>query len=235
MTFRFRWIPFIAAVIVAAIGISLGNWQERRAAQKEELQRQITERAAMPALQAAALAPGARPDEFRQIVADGAFVADWPMYLENRPLDGHAGFYLLMPFRLAGSDAIVLVERGWFARDARDRAHIPEIPTPAGRLQLRGRVRADTGQVMQLGERVAPAPGAILQNFDLRAYASASKLPVHAFIIEQTSDTQDGLRRDWPQPTFGIDTHHGYAFQWYSLAAAALLFFFMTGFKRASK
>ncbi len=235
MTFRFRWIPFIAAVIVAAIGISLGNWQERRAVQKQELQRQITDRAAMPALQAAALAPGVRPDEFRQIVADGAFVADWPMYLENRPLNGHAGFYLLMPFRLAGSDAVVLVERGWFARDARDRARIPEIPTPAGQLQLRGRVRADTGQVMQLGERVAPMPGAILQNFDLRAFADASKLPVHAFIIEQTSDTQDGLRRDWPQPTFGIDMHHGYAFQWYSLAAAALLFFFITGFKRASK
>ena len=88
---------------------------------------------------------------------------------------------------------------------------------------------------MQLGEQVTPAPGAILQNLDLRAFATASKLPVHAFIIEQSSDTHDGLRRDWPQPSFGIDTHRGYAFQWYALATAALLFFVITGFKRASK
>ncbi len=235
LTFRFRWVPFIAAIVVAALGISLGNWQERRAAQKLEMQRHITERAAMPPLAARDITAGSRPDEFRRIVADGEFVADWPIYLENRPLDGHAGFYLLMPFRLAGREQVVLVQRGWFARDARDRARIPAIPTPPGRLQIGGRVRADTTQVMQLGERVAPAPGAILQNFDLQDFATASKLPVHAFIIEQTSDTGDGLRRDWPQPTFGIDTHHGYAFQWYALAAAALLFFLITGFKRASK
>ncbi len=235
MTFRFRWVPFIAAVVLAAIGISLGNWQQRRADQKLELQQQISERASLPALRASALARDARPDEFRQIVADGEFLAEWPMYLENRPLDGRAGFYLLMPFRVAGSNNVVLVERGWFARDALDRTKIPDIPTPVGPLQLHGRVRSDAGQVMQLGERVPPKPHAILQNFNLDEFASASKLPAHAFIIEQTSDTQDGLRRDWPQPTFGIDKHRGYAFQWYSLAAAALLFFLFTGFKRASK
>ncbi len=234
-TFRFRWIPFIAAVAVAAVGISLGNWQERRAGQKTELQRQIAERAALAPLQADAMQAGRQPDEFRRIVASGEFIADWPLYLENRPLDGHAGFYLLMPFRLAGSGRVVLVQRGWFARDARDRARIPAIPTPAGPQQIEGRVRADVGQLMQLGEQVTPAPGAILQNLDLRAFATASKLPVHPFIIEQSSDTRDGLRRDWPQPSFGIDTHRGYAFQWYALAAAALLFFVITGFKRASK
>ncbi len=234
LTFRFRWIPFIAAAVVAAIGISLGNWQERRAAQKLDWQHQIAERAALPPLQAADLPAGARPDQFRRIVAAGEFVTTWPIYLENRPLDGRAGFYLLMPFRLSGSETLVLVQRGWFPRDARDRTLIPSLPTPAGPLQLSGRVRADTGQVMQLGDRVPPKPGAIVQNFDLRDFALASKLPVHAFIIEQSSDTADGLRRDWPQPSFGIDTHHGYAFQWYALATAALLFFVITGFKRAS-
>ena len=234
-TFRFRWIPFLAAILVAAIGIALGNWQERRAAQKEALQQQISERATLTPLPVAGIPLGSRPDEFHPVVADGEFLADWPIYLENRPLDGRAGFYLLMPLRLADSGQLVLVQRGWFARDARDRTLIPAIPTPTGRIQIRGRVRADTGQVMQLGERVAPSPRAIMQNFDLPMFAAASKQAVHAFIIEQSSDTRDGLRRDWPQPSLGIATHHGYAFQWYALAAAALLFFVITGFKRASK
>jgi surfeit locus 1 family protein len=33
----------------------------------------------------------------------------------------------------------------------------------------------------------------------------------------------------------GIDRHLGYAFQWFALAATALLFFVVTGFKRGSK
>lgn len=234
LSFRFRWIPFIAAVIVAAIGISLGNWQERRAAQKLALQQQITALAEIAPLHASDLPPGAQPDEFRKIVADGEFIADWPLYLENRPLDGRAGFYLLMPFRIKGSAQVVLVQRGWFARDARDRTRIPPIPTPTGPQQISGRVRHDAGHIMQLGERVLPSPGAILQNLELQDLAVASKLPLHAFIIEQSSDTHDGLRRDWPQPSFGIDTHRGYAFQWYALATAALLFFVITGFKRAN-
>lgn len=235
LSFRFRWVPFIAAVLLAAIGISLGNWQSRRAEYKLGLQQQIVERGREAPLQADAVPLGTQPEEFRRMVADGQFISDWPMYLENRPLEGRAGFYLLMPFRLASNGDVVLVLRGWFPRDAQDRTRIPDIPVPTGRLHIEGRVRADAGHVMQLGEAAKPAPRALLQNIAPRQFAAASGLPVHAFIIEQSSDTADGLRRDWPQPSFGIDTHRGYAFQWYSLAAAALLFFIATGIRRASK
>lgn len=235
LSFRFRWVPFVAAVLLAALGISLGNWQSRRADYKLGLQQQIVERGNEAPLMAETIALGARPPEFRRIVADGEFIADWPIYLENRPLDGRAGFYLLMPFRLASSGNVVLVMRGWFPRNAQDRTRIPDIAVPTGRLRLEGRVRADAGRVMQLGDAAKPAPRALLQNIEPGQFAAASGLPAHAFIIEQTSDTGDGLRRDWPQPSFGIDTHRGYAFQWYSLAAAALLFFIATGIRRASK
>lgn len=235
LSFRFRWVPFIAAVLLAALGISLGNWQSRRAEFKLELQQQIAERGGEAPLQADAVKIGTQPAEFRRMVADGRFISDWPIYLENRPLDGRAGFYLLMPFRLASSNEVVLVMRGWFARDAQDRTRIPDIPVPTGPVRIEGRVRADAGHVMQLGQAAQPAPRALLQNIDPAGFAAASGLPVHAFIIEQTSDTADGLRRDWPQPSFGIDTHRGYAFQWYALAAAALLFFIATGIRRASK
>jgi cytochrome oxidase assembly protein ShyY1 len=74
-----------------------------------------------------------------------------------------------------------------------------------------------------------------VQNLDIPSLAAASGLPLQNFIIEQTNDTADGLLRDWPTPASGIDTHRGYAFQWYALAAAAFLFFIVTGFRRASK
>jgi cytochrome oxidase assembly protein ShyY1 len=181
-----------------------------------------------------ALTPAQTPEEFRRVVSEGEFISSWAVYLDNRPYQGRAGFYLLMPFKLAGSEQSVLVLRGWFPRDAINREHIPTIPVPQGVIQLEGRVRASTGKLLQLGEAAVLQPGAIAQNVDIAEFACASKLSLQTFIIEQINDTADGLVRDWPMPSVGIDTHKGYAFQWYSLALVAALFFLLTGFKRAS-
>jgi cytochrome oxidase assembly protein ShyY1 len=234
LSFRFRWVPFLAAALVVAFGVSLGNWQLRRAEQKLALQEQMLMRAEFAPVNSNALAPEQIPEEFRRVVAKGEFIASWAVYLDNRPYQGRAGFYLLMPFKLAGSEQSVLVMRGWFPRDAINREHIPTITVPEGVIQIEGRVRASTGKVMQLGEAAALEPGAIAQNVDVAEFARASKLSLQTFIIEQTNDAADGLVRDWPIPSVGIDKHKGYAFQWYSLALVAAVFFLVTGFKRAS-
>lgn len=234
LSFRFRWVPFLAAALVVAIGVALGNWQLRRAEQKLAIQQQMLARAEFVPINANVLAPMETTEEFRRVVAEGEFIAPWAVYLDNRPYQGRAGFYLLMPFKLVGSEQSVLVMRGWFPRDAINREHIPTIPVPQGVIQLEGRVRASTGNLMQLGEAATLQPGAIAQNIDVSEFARASKLSLHTFIIEQTNDTADNLVRDWPLPSVGIDTHKGYAFQWYLLALVAALFFLLTGFKRAS-
>ena len=234
LSFRFRWVPFIAATLVVAVGVSLGNWQLRRAEQKLALQQQMSARAEFVPVNVNALAPAQPPEEFRRVVAEGEFIASWAVYLDNRPYQGKAGFYLLMPFKLAANEQSVLVLRGWFPRDASDRERIPTIAVPKGVIRLEGRVRTTTGKLMQLGEAAALQPGAIAQNVDIADFARASKLSLQTFIIEQTNDAADDLVRDWPTPSVGIDTHKGYAFQWYGLALVAAVFFLLTGFKRAS-
>ncbi len=234
LSFRFRWVPFIAATLVVAVGVSLGNWQLRRAEQKLALQQQMSARAEFVPVNVNALAPAQPPEEFRRVVAEGEFISSWAVYLDNRPYQGKAGFYLLMPFKLAANEQSVLVLRGWFPRDASDRERIPTIAVPKGVIRLEGRVRTTTGKLMQLGEAAALQPGAIAQNVDIAEFARASKLSLQTFIIEQTNDAADDLVRDWPTPSVGIDTHKGYAFQWYGLALVAAVFFLLTGFKRAS-
>ncbi len=234
LSFRFRWVPFLAAALVVVIGVSLGNWQVRRAEQKLALQQQMLVRAELDPVKSNELAPAQAPEEFRRVVAKGEFIASWAVYLDNRPYQGRAGFYLLMPFKLVGSEQSVLVMRGWFPRDASHREHIPTIAVPEGVIQIEGRVRASTGKLLQLGEAAALQPRSIVQNVDVAEFARASKLSLQTFIIEQTNDAADGLVRDWPIPSVGIDKHKGYAFQWYSLALVAAVFFLVTGFKRAS-
>ena len=240
--FRFRPIAFAAALVVAVIGILLGNWQQDRAAYKTELQ---ARQQALVALAPLDITPStaAGPElEFRSVRLHGEFVTDWPVFLANRPMGSgnkaQSGFYLAMPFRIAGSDTHVLVLRGWLPRPAgAEYGKLPAFATPAGPLMLKGRVVLTAGKVMDLGEGPPLAPGALVQNLTPAALAQASGLKMQPFLVQQTqaAGRRDALARDWPAPEAGIDKHRGYAFQWYALAALALLFYVITGFRRGSR
>lgn len=235
IAFRFTLIPFVATVLVAALGIALGNWQERRAAEKLALQAQLARGAAAAPLQldGRPLAPAAVA--FRRVRVQGRFVQEWPLYLDNRPYQGRAGFYVLMPFRIAGTASHVLVARGWLPRDPVQRDRLPAYATPAGTVTLDGVARLNTGHVMQLGAAPALRPGAIVQNADAAQVAADSGLALAPFIVEQTGAAgpdDAALVRDWPAPALGVDKHRGYAFQWYALAAMAIIFFAWNGYRR---
>lgn len=232
--FQFRWVPFIAALVAAMVGVSLGNWQMRRASDKEAIEQKLTARQAAAPLNLAAPEPNVDEIEFRRVKVVGEFLDTWPIYLDNRPHQGAAGLYLVMPLKIAGSNQHVLVMRGWLPRDPVDRSKLPAIPTPATSLTIEGVVRRNAGQLLQLGEPTALRPGAIVQNLDIGQFEQASKLDLQPIVIEQTNDIPDGLVRDWPKPSAGVDKHLGYAFQWYGLAITALIFFVVTGIKRGN-
>lgn len=233
--FRFRPIPFIAALIVAIIGVLLGNWQQGRAAYKTGLQAQQLERGAAVPIELGPTIASSDDLAFRRVRLRGEFVAGWPVFLANRPMGSQSGFYLAMPFKIAGSDMHVLVLRGWLPRQA-EFGKLPPFATPVGPLLLEGRVVASSGRVMELGQSAPLAPGAQVQNLAPQDLARASGLALQPFLVQQTAPAtaDDRLQRDWPAPDAGIDKHRGYAFQWYALAALAVLFYVMTGFRRGS-
>jgi len=236
--FRFSWVPFIAVAIVVAIGIALGNWQSRRAQEKDAIEAVLQSRGAQAVAELGATPVDAAAMEFRRVRLRGRFVREWPLYLDNRPQERRAGFYMLMPFKIAGTNNAVLVARGWLPRDPVDRARLPAIPTPEGEVEIEGSIRGRPAQVFQFGASAPLKPGAIVQNVTVAEFAAASGMALLPFIVEQggsAGDGGDGLVRDWPRPSYGADKHRGYAFQWYGLAAAAFLFFIVTGFRRGTK
>jgi surfeit locus 1 family protein len=236
-TFRFRAIPFVATVLVVALGVSLGQWQDRRADQKIALQARLTRQATAAPLVVDAKPLQAADVEFRTVTVSGQFVQDWPLFLDNRPQDGKVGFYLLMPFKIAGSDQHVLIARGWLPRYTGEHDRLPTFVTPAGTVSVTGVAKAGMGKVMQLGDPAPVKPKAILQNLTPEQFSAASHLALQPFFIEQTAPAADNdtLARHWPAPALGVEKHQGYAFQWYALALMALLFFVFTGFKRGTK
>lgn len=236
LAFRFRTIPFVATVLLVALGIALGNWQMRRADEKLAIAARMAQQGAAPPVQLSGAA-AERDFDYRRVRVTGEWVAAWPLFLDNRPYNGRAGFYLAMPFKIAGTNAHVLVLRGWLPRDAREYTRLPAFATPAGLTTIDGLATASAGRVMQLGTPGEVKPGAIVQNLTPGAVARASGLRLEPFFVQQTGAGMAGepLVRDWPQPASGVDKHHGYAFQWYALAVMAVLFFLMTGFRSGRK
>jgi surfeit locus 1 family protein len=233
--FRFRWIPFIAALVVAAAGLALGNWQTRRAQEKHNIELRMAERGQMPPTVLSRAGDAPADIEFRNVTVRGEYLPNWTVYLDNRPYKGTPGFYVVTPLKIAGSDMHVLVSRGWTKRDVVDRTRLPQIPTPAGTVEITGIARNSSSRLLQLGTAEPIRPGAIVQNAEAADIGRAANLPIYPFVIEQLTDTRDDLVRDWPRPSAGEDKHRGYAFQWYALAVTALLFFVVTGFRRGRK
>ncbi|NMM27259.1 MAG: SURF1 family protein [Glaciimonas sp.] len=233
--FRFRLIPFVATLLVMAIGITAGQWQTRRAAEKTAIAVKLAQRATAPHLAIEARPLEIADVEYRKVSIKGEFIPNWTVYLDNRPYQGVAGLYVLMPFRIDGSRMHVLVARGWVPRNPADRKKLPVIPTPSGMITVQGMARRNPGKLLQLGQPDALRPGAILQNLEVARFAQASGLQMQPFLLEQSSALPDGLKRDWPLPSIGIDKHRGYAFQWFALTAVAFIFFVVTGFRRGTK
>jgi cytochrome oxidase assembly protein ShyY1 len=230
-TFRFRLVPFIATVILVALGCALSFWQTQRAEQKEAIEAKLNAREKLPAIDFPSSIDIGQM-EYARVILKGEFVKDWTIYLDNRPMKGVAGIDVLMPFKLPGNTQHVLVARGWIPRNTQDRTAIKAYETPSGVIQIEGILKANSSHILQLGKSEPLRPKTLVQNLEVDAFIQASKLPTYPFIVEQTSDTKDGLLRDWPRASMGSERHRGYAFQWLALAGMALLFFLVTGFKK---
>ena len=227
--FHFRPVPFIATLLLVALGCSLSFWQTQRARQKEAIEAQLLSRERTPVIPLPEVVDINRL-EYTRVLLTGEFVWQWPIYLDNRPMNGMAGMVVLMPFKLQNQNKAVLVARGWIPRNNLDRAAIRPYQTPHATIQIEGMLKAHVGHVFQFGASAPLHSGAQVQNLEISTMETASHLTLVPFVVEQTGGGEDGLLRDWPRASLGSERHRGYAFQWLALSVMALLFFLVTSF-----
>lgn len=227
-----RILPLLATAILCAIGISLGNWQTRRAEEKEAIAALMQEQLRRAPVVLSTAQEFSQLQAFQKVKLKGQFARDWPLYLDNRPLYGVAGFYVLMPFKIDGSKQSVLVARGWLQRNPVERTKIPTLLTDQGIIEIEGVVRDQLDRTMQLGKSEILKPASIVQSVPFDDLRKQTGLAIVDKVLEQTSNASDGLIRDWPKPSAGSDKHRAYAFQWYGLALMAAIFFVVTGIRR---
>jgi surfeit locus 1 family protein len=218
----------LAALAAVATCVAAGNWQRDRMHAKEALRAQFEAAAsaapvALASLPAAADWPSLR---YRPVVATGEYLAARQIFIDNKVAAGRAGFHVVTPLALADG-RVVLVNRGWIAQTA-SRAALPDAPPPTGVVTVQGRIAIPPAGYLEL--KPETASGSIRQNLDPSRFAAATGLAALPAVVEATAapHPEDGLRRDWPAPDFGIETHRIYMVQWYAFAllAAVLWFWF---------
>jgi surfeit locus 1 family protein len=233
---RFSFKPSILSILgtVALIGLflALGNWQLERAQEKQAAQKRLDTISREPPL---ALPPSKiNPDQyqFRTVQVEGQFEPRCTIYLDNRIRQHIPGYEIITPLRIGGSDKYVAVNRGWIAGTG-DRTVLPQVPAPKEEVKIVGTAIVPSERRVELSAQTQE--GRVWQNLVLERYREWCKLDLAPIIIRQTSQTADSLVRTWPRPDLGIDVNRGYALQWFSLAAAVLVLFFVLNVKRDSR
>jgi len=220
------WVVTVAALLTVALTFSLGQWQLRRAAHKEALQASLDQKSQVAPLGNAQLAglavmnpPALAALSDRRVDITGQWQAAQTVYLDNRPMNGRPGFWVMTPLLLSGTDKVVLVQRGWIPRDFVDRSRLAPVETSSQEVRLQGRMAPAPAKLYAFKGADA---GLIRQNLDIGALAAETGLPLLPVLVLQTGPASEGLQREWAAPNAGIDKHLGYAFQWFGLSALVL-------------
>jgi cytochrome oxidase assembly protein ShyY1 len=162
----------------------------------------------------------AAAQEGRRVSLRGVFRGDLTVLLDNKLRHHRLGYEVVTPLRLDGEH--VLVNRGWIERGREPR-------TPEGEVRIDGIALDRLPQALRIGEE---SKSRVRQNLDVAAYAAETGLKLRPIVVEQHSDTGDGLLREWPRPDAGAEKNDAYSFQWYSLAALALVLALVLSFRR---
>jgi len=215
------WVITVAALLVAALTFSLGQWQLRRAAQKQALVHAMEAQGNESILKAADLPTFKNLQDavHRRATLKGVWRAEHTVFLDNRQMNGKTGLIAVTPLVLDGTGQIILVQRGWVLRNFADRTVVPTIQTPTGAVTVRGRIAPPPSK---LYEFKGLDSGRIRQNIDIAGFSRETSLPLMAVSMLQTGPANEGLLRDWAAPNVGIDKHYGYAFQWFGFSVLVI-------------
>ena len=221
--------PTLAALIFFVLTLSLGNWQSNRADTKRALQARYDAAVREAPIHVGNTLLDRDSVLYRKLEVEGVFDDAHTILLDNRVLNGVAGYHVLTPLRIDGGALALLVNRGWVATGP-SREQVPAPPTPSGRVRLEGMAVDPHTRYVELAPTTPQ--GRVWQNLDFARYAATSGLELQPVLLLQTSSLPDGLQRNWPRPDTGVDTHVSYAFQWYSLAATLTVLWLIMNVKR---
>ena len=234
-------IPTIGYLVMLVFLLCLGVWQLDRAEQKHV---ELAQRAA--AIEAPVVSLNNRPVEtgleeyaFRRARVTGVYDTQRQFLLDNQVKDREVGYRWLVPLQIEGQDQAVLVDRG-FIPVGDDRGQLPELVIEQSKQTVTGQIVAGPGVAMQLGgatDNAGEWPRRV-QYLDYDYLDSQTPYTVlgDRLLLEGSLDLAPRIERSGRDAwRYGPERHEGYAFQWFSMAAALTIIWLVVNTKRQQK
>lgn len=206
---------------------SLGVWQLRRAGEKQAIEMALKERGDRKPLQIGNTQLQAVDGEYRKGIARGRFDNKHTLFLDNQVYRGQAGYYVLTPLRLDGSENAILVNRGWVPANLY-RQQLPQIEdTPRSLITIHGTLRRPFKAPLFLGGEESWGSAGwpkLIQYIDISKLQPEVGYTLQPLVLQLASDEPYGFVRQWPPAlTVGPQRHIAYAIQWFAMAFIAMV------------
>jgi len=228
--------PTVVTLLLLPLMTGLGLWQLERADWKQAL---VDTNEGRSRLSPIALRPGAEiSDEvqYRRVFARGYYDMEHQLLLDNKTYQGHAGYHVLTPLRLAEADAVVLVNRGWVPL-GKSRAELPELPGTDGEVLVDAIVKLPPMKLFRLADVDEANAGwpKVVQQVEMGELEQLLGVTLEPLTLLLDKDDAFGFIRDW-KAVYGVtvDKHRAYAVQWFTLAVVLLLIYISVNSKRIS-
>lgn len=234
--FRYRftpnWVMLLLSLLFISLFIRLGVWQLARAKEKNQL---------IHAEQALSKRPPISwpndhnnpPQPFQRFAIEGRFLSP-TLLLDNQFYHHQVGYDIVSPFLLS-TGTVVLVDRGWVARDNTAQPY-PTPQTPASFVHLMGSVYFPSTKSWVLGNEIEKkeADFMVIERINTDLIRQLLHKSVHPFIIRLDKASKHGFVRDWQVVNFPPARHQAYALQWFLLAFVICILSICLNFKKIS-
>lgn len=234
--FQPKLIPTLATLVLLPVMISLGMWQADKAALKQAKLEQFEQREKDAPISISAAPIDIETLRYRRVVVRGFYEPEFQILLDNQIYKGQAGYHVITPLHIAGSDMRILVNRGWVPVGD-DRSVLPVIESIQSEVEVTGYIQDFSGKYLELSSSDTVQAGwqKVWQNLDITRYKKLAKFSIQpAILLMDPSSSSGGYVREWPKPDFRIDVNRGYAIQWYLMSIALLVIYLVTNFKKIS-
>jgi surfeit locus 1 family protein len=232
MYFKASLVLTLLAIMVLALLLNLGVWQLDRAQQKQDLLDLQADRITQTPVDISSIDMMANNLRYLPIKLSGQYDHQHQLLIDNQVKSGQAGYFVLTPIKLDDGRAI-LVNRGWLNLGV-SRDKLPDVKVAPGQVFVSGKLDhfPSVGIKLEGADELTAGWPAVTQVVDVDKVARRLGYAVLPYQVLLNSDEEEGYDRDWVPMKMGPEKHHGYAFQWFALAAAWVVIYFVLTIKR---
>jgi surfeit locus 1 family protein len=229
--FRGRWLlATIGVALLCALFLTLGVWQLQRLEQKRAANALILARMQESPLSLQGQGLDPVQDDLRRATVHGMYDYGQEIVLRNRTHNEIPGVHVIVPLRIAGGEAAVLVDRGWIPYEMSGQEQRKVFQDAVGEVDVRGILRRSeirSSQVSPADLPLGPDRPRLdaWHRVDIPRIQEQIPYPLLPLYLEEDQAPGEPVRRfprAEPELALSEGSHLGYAVQWFAFAGILL-------------